>query len=375
MATQVIQVDCPAPSDGVLLRADVDGALVVFCEPNGPIGQARIARPADGRLTPAELNHHCHGLAQAGPRSTVPVSIVICTHERPDDLERALRAVLAVAFADDQVVVVDNNPTTDRTAAVCSRLGVVRIEEPRRGLNWARNAGLAAAHHDVVAYVDDDVVVTPFWRHNIACEFVSPRVGCVTGLVLPIELETEAQEQFEVFSAHRRTFERRQYSRATGIVPSRADVVGIGANMAFRRQAALQAGGFDTRLDAGTRTRAGGDTDMFVRMLEAGHAIVYVPRAMVWHRHRRTMDELRACVFGYGAGTFAMLTKRIVEHGDLRAVETAARWIAGTAVKAVRLRLTGAAAPPLRLNVAEWAGALCGPVFFALEARSQGAGQ
>jgi hypothetical protein len=234
------------------------------------------------------------------------------------------------------------------------------------------DAGLAAAHHDLVAFVDDDVVVTGFWRGNIAREFASPQVACVTGLVLPIELETKAQEHFESFSAHRRTFERRQFSRSAGLVPSRADVAGIGANMAFRRRVLVALGGFDTRLDAGTRTRAGGDTDMFARVVDAGHDIVFVPKAQVWHRHRRTMAELHRCVFGYGAGTFAMLTKRVM-LGDLRAAETAARWVAGTTLKALRLRLTGEPAPPLRVNVAEWAGALCGPVLFALEAWAQGA--
>lgn len=371
MATQIIQLDGPAPPDGVLLRPDVRDALVVFCDEAGPFGQAMVARPADGRLTDAHLRRPPQLAAPVATRSSQSLSIVICTHERPDDLGRALHAVLAVAQADDEVLVIDNNPVTARTAEVCTRLGVQRIVEPRRGLNWARNAGLAAARRDVVAYVDDDVRVTPFWRANIACEFAVPQVGCVTGLVLPIELETEAQEQFEVFSAHRRTFERRRFSRASGVVPSRADVVGIGANMAFRRETAAAIGGFDTRLDAGTRTRAGGDTDMFARILDAGHDIVYVPRAQVWHRHRRTMEELRDCVFGYGAGTFAMLTKRVVEGGDLRALETAARWLVGTTLKAVRLRLTGAPAPPLRLNAAEWSGALCGPLFYAMEAWSQ----
>lgn len=366
MATQVVQVDCASPPETVTLRPDVDEALIVFCGPAGPVGQALVPRPADGRLTQAHLRRPGPVPSAAAPDAGQPISVVICTRERPDDLDRAVRAVLDVLRPGDQIIVVDNNPATDRTAAVTTRLGVTRVVEPGRGLNRARNAGFAAARHDVVAYVDDDVVVTPFWRHNIAREFAAPQVGCVTGLVLPIELETEAQEQFEVFSAHRRTFERRQYSGAA-VVPSRADVVGIGANMAFRRGVLVELGGFDPRLDAGTRARAGGDTDMFARVLEAGHDIVYDPQAQVWHRHRRTMPELRACVFGYGAGTFAMLTKRVVEDGDLRALETAARWVAGTALKVVRLRVTGAPAPYLRLNVAEWAGACCGPLFYVLE--------
>ena len=44
----------------------------------------------------------------------------------------------------------------------------------------------------------------------------------------------------------------------------------MGANMAYRRDLVLALGGFDVRLDAGTSTRSGGDTDMFARVLDAG---------------------------------------------------------------------------------------------------------
>jgi hypothetical protein len=208
--------------------------------------------------------------------------------------------------------------------------------------------------------------VRPSWRQAIAEGFLDPAVCCVTGLVLPLELETAAQEEFEVYSLHRRSFEPRRYD-AGRVRPSAADVAGIGANMAFRRGFALGIGGFDVRLDAGTATRAGGDLEMFARVLEAGGTIAYAPDAQVWHRHRRTTAELRACVFGYGAGTFAMLTKRMVEHRDLGAGVTACRWIGGTALKAVREKAAGRPSPSWAVVAAEWAGAAWGPFCFARE--------
>ena len=62
---------------------------------------------------------------------------------------------------------------------------------------------------------------------------------------------------------------------------------GTGANMAFRRSLFHQIGFFDPALDVGTVTNGGGDLDMFYRVIQEGHTLVYEPRAIVRHRHRR----------------------------------------------------------------------------------------
>ena len=146
-------------------------------------------------------------------------------------------------------------------------------------------------------------------------------------------------------------------------------LVGMGANMAFRRDALTSLGGFDPRLDAGTRTQSGGDTDMFARTLDAGHVIAYVPDAFVWHRHRRTAAEVRACVFGYGVGLYSVLAKRLVEAGDVAALVTAARWFAGPVVKAAAMKLRGQSSAPWTVVLSETAGACCGPLQLILETR------
>jgi GT2 family glycosyltransferase len=356
------------------VREDVHSVLVVVCAAARPVGLRHFARPTDGTLATRDLLASYRArlettvLSNKEERLTAaPLSVIVCTHERPDDLARCLEALAAITREGDETIVVDNCPRTDRTAAVAARFRVRRIVEPIKGLNRGRNAGLKASTHDIVAFIDDDVVVTPHWRPAITACFADPAVGCATGLVLPLELETPAQEEFELYSEHRRRFQGRVYSR-DGVRPSAADVAGIGANMAFRRAFAVDLGGFDVRLDAGTCTRAGGDTDMFARVLDSGRLIAYSPDAQIWHRHRRTSRELTSCVFGYGVGTFGMLTKRVVEQGDFGALITAARWLAGTLLKAARLRIEGRPAPRWRVVLAETAGAACGPFCFAYEA-------
>ncbi len=289
-----------------------------------------------------------------------PISIIVCTHERPDDLARCLDALAPLAEMGHEVIVVDNAPTTTRTAEVAAHYPFRYVCEPQKGLNHARNRGLNVATHPIVAYTDDDAVADINWAAAIAHPFADPTVGCVTGLVLPLELETPAQQQFEVYCQHRRVFERKVFSTPQ-TPPSTAGVAGMGANMALRRMLALQLGGFDPRLDGGMPTLSGGDTDIFARILETGASIVYTPDAVVQHRHRREWPELRYCIFGYGVGLYSFLTKRVVEARDFRALITAARWWAGPLGKAAWRRLRGQPTFSLDLLLWEAVGACLGP--------------
>ena len=290
----------------------------------------------------------------------VPVSIIVCTHERPDDLKRCLAALTPIAKQGHEVIIVDNAPRSNRTALLVAETPFRYVCEPQPGLDQARNAGLRAASHALVAFTDDDATPHVRWADAIARPFIDARIGCVTGLVLALELETAAQRQFEVYCLHRRVFAARIFSTVT-TAPAEAGVCGMGANMAMRRELALKLGGFDPRLDAGTLTHSGGDTDMFARILEHGEQICYTPEALVWHRHRRSDAELQECVYGYGVGLYAFLTKRIIERQDWHAAIVGIRWFWGPILKAGLRALSGRPTVGLRLLLHEARGALQGP--------------
>src|SRR5690242_8774715 len=69
-----------------------------------------------------------------------PVTLAICTRDRPADLDRCLRSVLASDGGWLEVVVVDNRPSTATRAVVDAHPGVRYVAEPRAGLSAARNA-------------------------------------------------------------------------------------------------------------------------------------------------------------------------------------------------------------------------------------------
>lgn len=363
MSTYVTTIDLDAPMRPVEVPPPAGGLLALLRRGGRPAGMLRL----EGRHFSAEMlaraaatGAPAGGPAPAPAHDGAPISIVVCTHERPDDLERCLAALAPAAAAGHEVLVVDNAPRSGRTAGVAARFPYRYLLEPRQGLDHARNCGLAAASHPIVAYTDDDAVPEPGWAEAIAAPLADPAVGCVTGLVMPLELETEAQEQFEAYCLNRRIFERREYA-APFTPPAAGGVAGMGANMAVRRALAIGLGGFDPRLDGGTPTCSGGDTDMFARVLDARARIVYTPDALVWHRHRRDMQGLRECIFGYGVGLSSFLTKRVIEQRDMSALIIGARWWAGPPLKAAWRRLRGLPAPPADLVLREAAGVLFGP--------------
>ncbi|GAA1663588.1 hypothetical protein GCM10009701_20850 [Mycolicibacterium murale] len=247
-----------------------------------------------------------------------PVSVVLCTRDRPEHLERALASIRALDYADFEVVVVDNAPATDATAAVvaaCDDSRIRRVLEPTPGLSNARNTGLRSATHEIVAFTDDDVVVDPQWLQGIARGFTrGDNVTCVCGMVPSGELRTAAQGYFDQRVPWADTIEPRVYSTQNPpadhpLFPFQVGKCGTGANFAVRRSRLVELGGFDEALGVGTKTCGGEDLDLFFRVLAAGDTLVNEPSAIVWHRHRSDSAALLTQARGYGLGLGAWLTK------------------------------------------------------------------
>lgn len=253
------------------------------------------------------------------------VTVVIATRDRAESLRRCLESLLTQSYADMDIVVVDNAPSSSETfdlieTVYAGRAPITYVLEERPGLARAHNAGVAAAKGEVIAFTDDDVIVDPAWVAAIAANFaLSDRIGCVTGLILPAELETRAQYWTERHGGFGKGLARRVFDPARPeaegpLFPYAAGAFGSGANMAFRRETLARMGGFDATLGAGTLARGGDDLDGFFAALSAGYQIAYEPGAIVWHHHRRSEEGMRRQAYGYGVGLGAYLTKLIVEE-------------------------------------------------------------
>lgn len=246
------------------------------------------------------------------------LTVAVCTRDRPADLRLCLASISSLDYPNFEVLVVDNaaSDTTTRDL-VRTRFPWVRyLAETRPGLSWARNRAIREAGGEVIAFTDDDVVVDQGWARGLGEVYAAdPKVMAVTGLVVPDELATRAQYEFELYDGFGRGFTRRWHQIPTGRQANAAFFhggtggLGTGANMSFRRNVFDQIGFFDSALGAGTPSRGAEDLEMFFRLLKEGHMLVYEPRAIVRHRHRRHGAELAGQITDWGIASTAYLVR------------------------------------------------------------------
>ncbi|HVS98628.1 MAG TPA: glycosyltransferase family 2 protein [Puia sp.] len=234
------------------------------------------------------------------------LSVVVCTRNRPDDLGRCIRALLASHDTNFELIVIDNASDDDRTRRVAEAFPGVRYSrEDRPGLDIARNAGARLATRELIAYTDDDVEVDAEWTRRLKRAFDDPLVMAVTGLVLPARLDTPAQYRFERHWGFNKGYLPRMFDHAWMLAHKGYGApvweIGAGANMAFRRDAFLLTGLFDERLDVGA-AGCSGDSEIWYRILAEGWNCRYVPELVVYHHHRESMGELRSQLHYYMRG-------------------------------------------------------------------------
>jgi glycosyltransferase involved in cell wall biosynthesis len=215
------------------------------------------------------------------------LSVILPTFNRADSLKRALAALLRQTAMPGtyEILVVDNN-CTDGTAAVVRGLADPRVRlipEPRQGLSFARNAGIAAARAPIVAFTDDDVEVAPDWVDTIVTTLARhPGVDGVGGRVLPAWQHGRppwlTREHWAPLALQDHGDARRVFDRA-------APIGLIGANVAFRRGVFDRIGTFSPHVQ---RVKDGigstEDHELLTRLYEAGGRMLYQPKLLVMAR-------------------------------------------------------------------------------------------
>jgi glycosyltransferase involved in cell wall biosynthesis len=335
-----------------------DTALVFAASGGRLVGEVELAL-GEGVVSGADLGEHLHRAlgvrwtasapAAAAQRPPFISVVVATTMRRLDQLDRCLASLLGVDYPDFEVILVDNRPdATAARAELHARLSVdprVRVvSEARPGISAARNHGARVARGDLVAFTDDDAVAHPAWLRGIGNRFqTEPAVDCVSGVVLPAELETPAQIWFErsgskleqryrPVSYHNdgrwRTLRLGSLRRARFEITAtsgdeddhgaghqvekhlvyRAGKFGMGANIAFRREALRSLGWFDETLGSGTAARGAEDIAAIARLVHRGGRITMDPAVIVSHYHRPDYASSRRQMYGYGVGATAALT-------------------------------------------------------------------
>ena len=226
-----------------------------------------------------------------GPGSRPIVSVVVATRNRETYLTDLLKSLARQSFRSFEVIIVDDSDRRESRRAVAlvvrrflKDLKIKLLRNPSRlGIPSSLNRGLIAARGHIVAFTDDDCIVDKSWLENIVRWYRYPRVGGVGGRVVPVEHDAMW------------TPKRRRHPGVVGRVLRSGEVVSNfdlnvgpvlvdclpGANMSFRRDLLLRAGGF-SRAYEGNAYRF--ETDLSLRVKRLGYRIVFDPKAVVYHR-------------------------------------------------------------------------------------------
>jgi hypothetical protein len=284
-----------APAVCSAMREAVDAHLV-----------ADVVPPDDAAHLYSRATHPVFGCRERRAKvlSTPPhITVVVASRAHVMRLRMCLYSLLDLKYLRYDVVVVDSDPSTADTAELVARFPewVRYVRAHGRGPGAAHNRGLAEARGEIVAFIDDDVIVDRHWLTGIAEGFAAaPRVGCVTGPILPGQLETPAQLQCGRHGLFDNEFRLRIFELdgqppEDPLVAITAGRVGSRTNVAFDISVLRALGGFDSA--AGVEARSsGGDGLARCLLVVHGHRVVHHPAAFVWHRCGEDMPALRGAV-------------------------------------------------------------------------------
>jgi len=237
------------------------------------------------------------------------VSVVVVSRGRPGSLKLCLTGLSRLLYPAYEIVVVtdDEGHAAVRAAGFCDEVKLVAFEEAN--ISAARNAGIAEAAGEIVAFIDDDAVPEPGWLAHLVQGFSWPEAAAAGGFVRGrngISFQWKARSVDQTGAAHDLALKD-----VTPVLLTPAEGRGIkteGTNMAVRRTVLAEMGGFDPAfrfyLD---------ETDLNMRLARAGLATAIVPLAEVHHAYaesaRRSRTRGPRDLFDVGASTAVFLRK------------------------------------------------------------------
>lgn len=229
------------------------------------------------------------------------LTVIIPTLGRPC-LMQALRSLAAVDGFEDVEVLVCGGVTAEPVRRefkefICRHPNVINPVESLdlRSLHSKRNLGWQLARTELVAYLDDDVVLEREWAQKILEPFSDPQVGIVSGPgLIPDQLGLMARLAGLALSSGATGYVAERYRQnAASVRPIKWSQI-IGCNMAIRRRLLEEVGGFNPFFEAGD--------EMFISysICKRGHRIVFASEARAYHYPRATLRGFIRQIYGYG---------------------------------------------------------------------------
>ncbi|MCX6151707.1 MAG: glycosyltransferase [Ignavibacteriales bacterium] len=319
MKTKIVDIDLSEVINPIFVEKRFEELLLVAMWKHKPLGKLVMEIPTNrafdedqifeilaedfgDKLWEEEISGRLRDINSTKLNELPGISVIVCSRDRAEWLRRCLESLKNLDYQKYEVVVVDNCTKDSSTFNVVKESGFRYVKESKPGLDWARNKGIEEANYNLVAFIDDDAIASKGWLNGIEKAFENEEIMAVTGLVLPAELETEAQSNFEIYGGMSKGFSGFTIRKENLNYKTRfwSSSWGVGANMAFRKILFNKIGLFDVALDVGTPTAGGGDIEFFQRVVSSGYILRYEPSALVKHFHRKDDISLKNQIFNNG---------------------------------------------------------------------------
>lgn len=268
-------------------------------------------------------------------------SLVIVSRHRTETLLRCLTAVQQLDHTDFELIVVADPAAAAAVRALALPLKLVAFDEP--SISAARNAGIAQAAGEVVAFLDDDAVPEPTWLRRLTAPFADPEVSAAGGWV---RSRNGISFQWQAGTVDRLTRpapmavpeDRVSLHRAA---PGLAVEI-KGTNCAYRRSVLCRLGGFDP----GLRYYLD-ETELNLRLAAEAALVAVVPGAQVHHfkagSRQRSARRVPRSLHDIGASTAITLRRHGASAEEIAATRD---WLhRGERAKLIRLMVGGAIEP------------------------------
>jgi len=207
------------------------------------------------------------------------ISLVIPMYNAESTLDLCLDSISKLSYPKNrlEVILVDNG-STDASVSIAANYNVTLYHEPMIKSSYAaRNVGILAATGELIAFTDADCIVTPGWLNHLAAYWEDQNIGCFAG-----EIEAYRPEDLiEKFS------DREGILRQNGTLTCPYLPYTQTANSAYRKIVFDRVGLFVPEMTSG------GDADLAWRMQKKlGLTIKFIPEALVYHKHRTSIEGL-----------------------------------------------------------------------------------
>lgn len=252
---------------------------------------------------------------------TPKLSVIICSFNGANGVERCLRALHHQTISTELEVIVVDDGSTDSTSYVAQSAGARVIRHSvNEGASAARNSGISVATAALVAFLDDDCEPLPDWAEALISSYES--VDLVVGGPLLVARGSGVlkdylrrnnplrPQELELARSNKLAYRFLLYLKRQWCPSERDDrreVVSLPtANMSVRREPLLAVGGFDARI------RFGGEDDDLCRRLKGAYPdmrVVFEPRAQVLHHFKTSIRDMMRRSRAYGRASALMYRK------------------------------------------------------------------